>query len=827
MAEVGRLQIRVMPDTSGFRSKLKAELKALQDSTQLKLKIDLDTAGLDAKVKAAAKAASKGSKVEVPAEIDFKNIRDSVKKESSKITAAPIHVPADVKFDSRAVFRESQRIAGDIKKTLDKQSKVSLKISKGLTFDGKAPKITVPVKLKIDSNAVFNESKLIGARIAATLGKSFTIKPKFSTGRHGTFSNIESDAVSSVSKITKFFTAAGKVIQGAFNSVGDTVSGIGDKVSKVGSILSNVGQVFSGILVAGLIAAIPALLGAIAIGIGAVESALLAVPGAISGFAIAMAAIKLATEGVGAAIKTGWSGSAKDFEKTLRSLAPAAQTFARAVVALKIPFKNLQQAIQQDFFAPFANSIEDLGSNLIPLLRTGLGGMATTMGKMVGEVTKFVDSSVGLSLLAGTFDGVNTAASNLLPAVLPLVDAFLRLSNASQPFWAQVADDIAKAATSFDNWVKDAEKSGELQNMFSNLHDLIVAIAGPLATLAAGIAKVFASGDTKDAIAQLGTTFGDSIRTFVKYLPEFITAFAAVAKILDQTLPFIIATLAAIGSFVSWLTFTAAPAISNFFGVTIPAAFNIMKNIFLGVAGILISTANGIMTSIIGFFVNGWAFVQSTTSRVWNTITGFLSSIWGTIQGIINNGVSAVLRVIGGISAIVGKVRGYFNGLAGAARGGIGALIGYVAATPGRILGALGNLGGLLFSAGQQVIQGFLNGIRSMIGSVAGALGSLTSMLPSWKGPPSTDKKILFNNGQLVIGGFIAGLESQYSTVKKSLGGLTSTLASTVVAPTLNPSVLTDIQTSQTEFLQATFKIDSDTIATATAKGQKRNTRRG
>lgn len=54
-------------------------------------------------------------------------------------------------------------------------------------------------------------------------------------------------------------------------------------------------------------------------------------------------------------------------------------------------------------------------------------------------------------------------------------------------------------------------------------------------------------------------------------------------------------------------------------------------------------------------------------------------------------------------------------------------MMGLITGLPGRITGALGNLGGLLVNSGQSLIQGFINGINNMIGSVTGAASSLVS----------------------------------------------------------------------------------------------------
>ena len=107
-------------------------------------------------------------------------------------------------------------------------------------------------------------------------------------------------------------------------------------------------------------------------------------------------------------------------------------------------------------------------------------------------------------------------------------------------------------------------------------------------------------------------------------------------------------------------------------------------------------------------------------------------------------------------------------------------MLGIVRGIPGQIKGALGNLGGLLKGAGKAIIQGLIDGVSGMIGSLKNKFSSITDMIPDWKGPPDTDAKLLTNAGELIMEGLISGLESKYGAVKNSLQGFTGELSQTV-----------------------------------------------
>lgn len=91
----------------------------------------------------------------------------------------------------------------------------------------------------------------------------------------------------------------------------------------------------------------------------------------------------------------------------------------------------------------------------------------------------------------------------------------------------------------------------------------------------------------------------------------------------------------------------------------------------------------------------------------------------------------------------------------------------------------MGDLSGLLVNAGASVVQGFIDGVESMIGALQSKLSQLTNMIPQVKGPPDKDKVLLRENGRLVIAGFIGGIEAEIPRVAATLGRFTDSMGAT------------------------------------------------
>ena len=202
----------------------------------------------------------------------------------------------------------------------------------------------------------------------------------------------------------------------------------------------------------------------------------------------------------------------------------------------------------------------------------------------------------------------------------------------------------------------------------------------------------------------------------------------------------------------------------------------------------VISTVIGVISGIIQVWTSA---LSGDWQGVWDGIKQIITSVWDGIKGVISGALSiikgyitAALGVISGVfsgvwASISSSVSGAWNSITSAISSGVSTAVSYVSSLPSRALSALGNLGSTLWNAGKSLIQGFINGITSMIGSVRDTLGSLTSSLTSWKGPEDYDARLLTPAGRLVIDGFIRGLESRYGAVRRSLGALTGMVAAT------------------------------------------------
>jgi len=172
------------------------------------------------------------------------------------------------------------------------------------------------------------------------------------------------------------------------------------------------------------------------------------------------------------------------------------------------------------------------------------------------------------------------------------------------------------------------------------------------------------------------------------------------------------------------------------------------------------------------------AVVGIITALAWLTARGAQFAAW--IIGMWNNVSGSVSGIVGGM---VNRVLGLFGSLWNAANtvaGIVGSVIGYFSSLPGRILGALGNMGGLLVGAGQNVINGLVNGIsngrNAVVGKIkeicAGALDAVKNFF-GIKSP----SRVMGQMGKFIMQGLGNGLESMRRSVVSTAQSISDDVA--------------------------------------------------
>lgn len=468
--------------------------------------------------------------------------------------------------------------------------------------------------------------------------------------------------------------------------------------------------------------------------------------------------------------------SAEEFNAAIMSLGltEVAAEAATSTATFEGAWGNLEAAItgglvkiMEPLKGPLTNALSGLADALTPAFAAVAAGIDSLVsGNGLGEFTGILG---GLAPVVGGLVGVLGSLMSELPFI---GGAF-----------AGVTGPIGLAVGAFVGVLQNSEALRDaLMNLGIALMPSLMALGEVFMQLVEAIGPLL--GQIGDGLAPLITALTPLLAVIVDIVVQLVAQIvSALLPVLSQVGDVFVQLATIIAPIIEWLSVIFIPLFQAL-GAAVGAVFADMVTI-----------VSGAMTAIQGVVQIVCALIAGDWAGVWNGILAVFSGVWTAIKGIVSTVMSAIAGVISSAMAIiygtfaaswqlfVGVVSVAWSAVTGAISAGISGAKALINQLPASIRGTFAGAGSWLVSAGRAVIDGFVSGIRSAFGYVQSTLSSLTSMLPSWKGPEDLDKVILRDAGRLVIGGFVTGMESQYAAARDSLGAFTSSLSPTMGAP--------------------------------------------
>ncbi|WP_405710117.1 phage tail tape measure protein [Streptomyces xanthophaeus] len=285
--------------------------------------------------------------------------------------------------------------------------------------------------------------------------------------------------------------------------------------------------------------------------------------------------------------------------------------------------------------------------------------------------------------------------------------------------------------------------------------------------------------------SSLGELLGPALTTVAGFAKEHPEAFKAIAAALG-----IFAVAMAIAAAAQWAMNSAM--LAN------PVTWIILAVVALIAVIVLVATKTE-------WFQTAWKWMTDEVGKAWDWLWGKVSTglsdlanfmmtwtgakwimqHWQQIKDAVGAAVAwvtdtveagsrGVTAAIDWLQALPGRVRQYFGDMAMQAGLKITALVDWVRGIPERVKSAVGDLGRLLLGAGRSIIQGLIDGVNGMVGSLRNKFSSITGMIPDWKGPMSLDMRLLTPSGEALMDGLMDGVQGGVPDLRRTLQGITS-----------------------------------------------------
>lgn len=268
----------------------------------------------------------------------------------------------------------------------------------------------------------------------------------------------------------------------------------------------------------------------------------------------ASAAVKLGMVGVEDAAAAAFDTSAEGaeaFAEAIEKLAPNARAFAVQLRELAPALTRLQQGVQNRLFIGFADELDRLAKQVLPVVRTNLNSTALTLNRMALGASVAARELAVNGTLGKAMAGANQGLLNLRRIPGQVVTALGQLATAGAPAFDRITAAAAGAATGISERLGAAFESGALENAVNTAVDVLKDLGEVGGNVFATLGNVIAPVQEQGAgLVGLLLEITGALRdaTATQGFQDAISALAGVMSTLAQTAgPLLGQALAAIG----------------------------------------------------------------------------------------------------------------------------------------------------------------------------------------------------------------------------------------------------------------------------------------
>lgn len=351
--------------------------------------------------------------------------------------------------------------------------------------------------------------------------------------------------------------------------------------------------------------------------------------------------------------------------------------------------------------------------------------------------------------------------------------------------------------------------------VFQALLPVLPQIAALVAGLAAQIGPLLggALGQVTPLVGLLVSTLSG---VFVAIMPGVTAMVVTLSGAMAQIIPVVMGVIASIMPLVATLLTQLAPIITNLVTSILPPVVSIFGNIVNAIAPLItqlaavlipiiqallpvVVTVFGVIASVItaamqivqGIIQVVTGLISGNWSKVWTGIGNILSGVWNTIVALVKGALQIVGQVVisglGLVGNFVGDVLGNigrffsdtWNNITRGVGGFIDGFMRFFLDLPGKIQGALSGAGEWLLGIGKNIIDGLINGITGMAGTVARAI--LNLIPEAIRGPIEaalgihSPSRVAMWWGEMIGDGLSGGIDGSQRKVAASMNSLVST----------------------------------------------------
>ncbi|MEV3858482.1 hypothetical protein AB0J38_29730 [Streptomyces sp. NPDC050095] len=451
---VGKIAVKVMPDTRGFKKDLKEQLKRIENDLAITIQTKADATGARRDVLDIVRGINRDNKstdarkIRFYTTIDDNGMARAVKEAAVKLREKAKSEKIDFKVGDVTG-------SGKIELELDKDSADRVK-----DVIDRWRRDVSPVKVDIELNWPAGASAAVSARLAIlTRPRTVPIIP-----------DLDNTAVTKVATALAALSGA-RVLGDTFERLWKSIKNL----DRAAPIIGTLATAIAGLAAWGITAA--SNLFTLSASLASIAPTALLLPGLLGGMAV----------GLGVSI-----AALKDFNKVIPEV--------------KSALSGLQNTISENFWAKAAEPIRAVVDDLLPKFRDGVSKTATELGSFFGSFATNLGTSLSPAL-SQMFTDLSESIAVATSGTDTFASIIATLGEVGTSYLPQLAQWFVNISEQFDGWLQDKGQNG-LKDMIDegiqalkDLGSIIVDIGG----IFAGVARAAeeAGGSTLGSLADM------------------------------------------------------------------------------------------------------------------------------------------------------------------------------------------------------------------------------------------------------------------------------------------------------------------------------------
>lgn len=258
-------------------------------------------------------------------------------------------------------------------------------------------------------------------------------------------------------QIGQIFGESFRNLSANFQATGRAASSMASSLVGLAAAASALSAVI--ILLSGVLGVLLALLVPI---VNTVQLLLTLLPGLAVGLVVGLAPLVLVFTNLGDAIKAT-TGELDEFQEEIEDFGASTRGVLTGLRELVQFFLGIRQEVQEAFFGPINEAINNLNNNLGPTFREGFVLVAEAAGNFAAAFIELFNHPQAIPFFTALFELAELGFEEIGDAVIELVGAFANLINVTIPDLRELVEDIAGTIQGWADSINEIAEDPDLQ----------------------------------------------------------------------------------------------------------------------------------------------------------------------------------------------------------------------------------------------------------------------------------------------------------------------------------------------------------------------------